>query len=81
MSPHQLRCGQCKHVFAVCDALRAPNPFDANDTILACPTCHDIYFIRRVCDEPGCNEVVSCGTPTKTGYRQTCSAHRPATTV
>ena len=29
------------------------------------------------CDEPGCKEQVSCGTPTPTGYRNTCGKHRP----
>lgn len=30
-----------------------------------------------ICDEPGCLEFVSCGTPTANGYRSTCTRHRP----
>lgn len=27
------------------------------------------------CDEPGCRKHISCGWPSKQGYRQTCSDH------
>lgn len=30
-----------------------------------------------LCDEPGCFNRVSCGTPTPTGYRSTCHTHYP----
>ena len=30
-----------------------------------------------VCDEPGCKERSTCGTPTKDGYRRTCNKHWP----
>jgi hypothetical protein len=30
------------------------------------------------CDEPGCMEQSSCGTPTMTGYRRTCGPHMPS---
>jgi hypothetical protein len=29
------------------------------------------------CDEPGCMEQASVGTPTPTGYRRTCHKHAP----
>ncbi len=29
------------------------------------------------CDEPGCTEGQSCGTPSKDGYRRTCGEHAP----
>jgi hypothetical protein len=32
-----------------------------------------------ICDEPGCLEFVSCGTPTEDGYRSTCHKHIPVT--
>lgn len=31
----------------------------------------------EMCDEPGCKEPISCGTPTPGGYRRTCSEHCP----
>ena len=33
--------------------------------------------IGAICDEPGCIKQVTCGTPTKDGYRNTCSEHSP----
>lgn len=29
------------------------------------------------CDEPGCKEQITCGTPTADGYRNTCWPHHP----
>lgn len=29
----------------------------------------------RLCDEPGCYKEVTCGFPTKDGYRSTCGEH------
>lgn len=36
---------------------------------------------EEMCDEPGCKEPISCGTPTPTGYRRTCSDHYPRATL
>ena len=30
-----------------------------------------------LCDEPGCFEEISCGTPIEGGYRSTCYEHMP----
>ena len=30
-----------------------------------------------ICDEPGCCDPITSGTPTDAGYRSTCSKHRP----
>jgi hypothetical protein len=32
---------------------------------------------EEMCDEPGCKEEITCGTPTPTGYRRTCGKHLP----
>jgi hypothetical protein len=32
---------------------------------------------EEMCDESGCNEPSTCGTPTPAGYRRTCSDHCP----
>ena len=58
--------------------LRAPNPFNPTDEVLGCPHCKAIADIAdALCDEPGCELLVTCGTPTPTGYRHTCSKHAP----
>jgi hypothetical protein len=46
-----------------------------------CPKCLDPLSddVIMCCDEPGCWEPRSCGTPTQAGYRQTCGRHAPRT--
>jgi hypothetical protein len=70
-------CRECGWHGLNTDALVAQNPFDTNDTIQGCPSCSSAECLRMACDEPNCLQPVSCGTPTKDGYRHTCSAHRP----
>lgn len=71
-------CGErhCDWRGTVGSVLTAPSPFSA-DTLQACPACKEVNSIRVACDEPGCWEEVSCGTPTPNGYRQTCGKHAP----
>lgn len=71
---NDLRCGW---VGDSDDALRAPNPFDPEDELTACPKCREVNQLIAACDEPGCTKDGSCGTPTEDGYRTTCFAHRP----
>ncbi len=59
------------------ELLRAAHPFDPDDECMGCPECFDIDSYEEVCDEPGCWETVTCGTPTSQGYRSTCHAHAP----
>lgn len=59
------------------EVLMAPNPFDPSDEILGCPKCKQVNTVQVACDEPDCWEPVTMGTPTPTGYRQTCGRHRP----
>lgn len=63
------------------DLLSAPDPFEVGGTITACPNCKDICSLVVACDEPGCYQHASCGTPTENGYRNTCHDHRPVTNV
>ena len=42
-----------------------------------CPQCRVPEHLLSVCDEDGCWELRSCGTPTEDGYRSTCAKHRP----
>ncbi len=59
------------------DILSAPSPFEPQFTIYACPACKEIEQLRGCCDEPGCWEPDTCGTPTPDGYRRTCGDHVP----
>lgn len=73
----KLICTECKWQGLDSQILTAPNPFDTNDIIQGCPSCSSVECFRVACDEPDCWQLVTCGTPTKAGYRQTCSTHRP----
>jgi hypothetical protein len=59
------------------ELLRGKNPFDADDIVIGCPECKRIDSIVCVCDEDGCWDKVTCGTPTPDGYRNTCGKHSP----
>lgn len=76
---HKTRCNVCRWQGRESDLLQAPSPFDSH-TIYACPKCKSIDHLIIVCDEPGCWADVTAGTPTPTGYRQTCGQHRPEAT-
>ena len=57
--------------------LIASNPFNKNEEIYGCPKCQSINSLALACDEPGCWQSVTCGTPTEDGYRNTCGKHAP----
>jgi hypothetical protein len=66
-----------------CGGLEISNEFDiARATevrrIVKAQKIEALKHVLRFCDEAGCFEDGNCGTPTKAGYRQTCSNHRPA---
>jgi len=76
------RCGNCCAVNFEPDMLTAPSPFDPTETLTACPSCKQCdEGFEKLCDEPGCNEVVGGGYPTGDnadewgGYRHTCGKH------
>lgn len=70
------RCGSCKEIFPDTEVLIAKHPFAAG-SISGCPRCSAALDSEAVlvCDVPGCDEDVSCGWPSKSGYRRTCSEH------
>jgi hypothetical protein len=44
-----------------------------------CPNCATIKStIEMCCEEPGCKNMVECGTPFKGGYKHHCHLHGPA---
>lgn len=69
-------CDDCNAITTSGSLLRAAHPFDKDDVVTGCPECFGMD-LRLVCDEPGCTRLVTCGTPTPTGYRSTCSQHKP----
>lgn len=73
----KVQCEVCAWIGTAAQILHAPSPFDADDILDGCPQCKSVNTLHALCDEPGCTEPVSCGTPTKDGYRQTCGEHAP----
>ena len=71
------RCRECNEISIESALLSAPNPFDTSDRIAGCPFCKGVDGFDEICDEPQCEQRVSCGTPTRNGYRRTCSEHHP----
>lgn len=70
-------CTECDEVCTDTQVLRAPNPFDDDHIICGCPCCREVNSLLACCDEPGCEQLVTCGTPTEDGYRKTCTKHAP----
>ena len=68
---------KCDWIGEDTEMLTAPHPFQDGEIINGCPGCKEVDTIVRVCDEPGCNQAATCGTPTESGYRQTCGKHMP----
>jgi hypothetical protein len=79
MSDRKVKCAECDWGGVESVILTAPNPFDPSDTVNGCPKCHSVDSIVYACDEDGCWDDASCGTPTPAGYRSTCGKHRPDT--
>jgi len=72
------RCRECGTVTLETELLTAPSPFDAADTLTACPECKEVNDFYEVCDEPGCTREACCGFPAGPefgGYRRTCFEH------
>lgn len=68
-------CKECGHHCKWGELLRAPNPFDPEESVTGCPNCFAVDASITVCDVEGCFEVASCGWPSKSGYRHTCGKH------
>lgn len=69
-------CEECRWQGTMNQLLKAPNPFDADDQIVACPNCKTISSsVRVACMFAGCFEVATCGTPTSDGYQHLCGKH------
>lgn len=69
-------CKECDWMGNETDLLIGTNPFE-DYRIYGCPKCRSIDSTYITCDEPGCRNPVTCGTPTPNGYRSTCGKHAP----
>lgn len=70
-------CSDCGWIGDDAESLKADHPFSWGDTVTGCPECRGIDTLSGACDEPGCDRVSTCGTPTPGGYRLTCGDHAP----
>jgi hypothetical protein len=78
MTSRKLLCKDCRAHATEDEILKAPNPFEPIVDLWGCPNCKSVDCFEVACDEDGCWESVTCGTPTPDGYRNTCSKHRPS---
>jgi hypothetical protein len=80
-SSQRWRCNGCGRVTQGSDLLVAANPFnpfDQSDLLNGCPVCKSAGQFTLLCDEPGCDNKVTCGFLVGLGpeaYRRTCFAH------
>jgi DNA-directed RNA polymerase subunit RPC12/RpoP len=76
-APKAYLCTECGARVETADVLTAPNPFDPDDTISACPECRSIEQFARACTVPDCKNTVGCGVPGALGYRYAwlCGKH------
>ena len=76
----KMTCSECSWRGRSADRLVCENPFEKGTQIYGCPECKKPACFRIVCDEDDCWEKVTRGTPTPSGYRQTCRKHAPEDT-
>jgi hypothetical protein len=69
-------CSECGWHGYVGDVDRVKGP-GSDDIWLVCRECRMPEHLLRVCDEPGCWDKATCGTPSPDGYRSTCGRHKP----
>lgn len=78
LETNKRRCYGCGKQSTSEQLLHAPNPFDPEQELSGCPHCYGIDRMQMICDEPGCQNLGTCGTPTTGGgYRWTCHFHVP----
>lgn len=79
MTGRIFRCTECKslHEEQNIDMLKIEHPVTGEHVrdLPQCRNCGDVDCFEPICDEPGCTAAVTCGWPTKSGYRNTCSQH------
>lgn len=76
------RCTDCGEVRREDALLKAPSPFDPDETLVGCPGCKSIDHFAVMCEVVGCKNDGRCGTPesfisgdTSCRYVQVCGEH------
>lgn len=77
MATEKLICTECGWHGTTDMMLEAPNPFMPDDVVTGCPDCRAVSCLVFACEHADCWREVSCGTPTPSGYAQTCGEHAP----
>lgn len=76
MKDRNWRCEFCMAVSVESKLLRGPNPFDAEDELIGCPSCKSVEGFIELCEIEGCLNGATCGGPGSDGvYRRTCGDH------
>lgn len=66
----KLQCKLCGKNLHSNEMLSAPNPFDADDILKACPDCKQITDgFDHICDIDGCKNFAGCGFPVPKKYK------------
>jgi hypothetical protein len=73
----KVTCDNCNWRGDAEEVLEAPNPFEPDDLLIACPKCKTVNEISCACIADNCWKPASCGTPTVGGYIHTCGKHAP----
>ena len=77
----KVKCSLCQWQGQNDSLLVADNPFLKGDTISACPDCLSIQTTEVCCEEPGCWDLATCGTPFGVRqYKSHCYNHPPVPT-
>ena len=76
MSNEKVNCTECNWFGLISEIDRVNDP-RSDEVWNVCPDCRMPEHICTVCDVKDCKQLVTCGTPTKDGYRCTCGKHRP----
>ena len=71
----RLVCLACSNTCSMDEMLKAPSPFDPEDTVVGCPACKEVNAFQTGCDILGCPEPVVYGRETPAGYLTTCAKH------
>lgn len=76
-TPDRFICFECQWIGPLDNILVAPDPFDPEHQISACPQCREITStLRSACHVCGCSNFGSCGEPWPDGlYRWSCYDH------
>lgn len=74
---NRIGCHECRSICTKEELLSAPNPFEENEIIHACPKCKAVEAYFLLCEVEGCPNSASSGYPVEGGYLQVCYDHRP----